>query len=529
MAPSPLLDAMGVGLMQVRTDGCVHYANPRAATLLGRDGQQLVGLHLSELAHPDDAAGLMASVERVLEGQDAGGTRDTRWLRPHGDVAHLSLNLRPVMSPRPAHDGSPVVIGLALVLDDIGERVQMAEMLGAARQADLASRAKTEFLSRMSHELRTPLNAMLGFAQLLRADPRQPLNPAQRQKVEHIERAGAHLLAMLSDVLDLSRIEAGAMPLHLQHVDVPRLVDDVLSLVHHQAEDARLQLSAHVAEGLVVHPGLPTPPLTVVADPVRLRQVLVNLLSNAIKYNRPGGLVRLEVMPVDGEVMFNIADTGPGMTPDQIAHLFEPFNRLGAERSGVEGTGIGLVIVKRLTELMRGRVDVSSVPGTGTSFKVWLAREGLRGQDIQLSATADTLDDCQEQPLDARRPALETDVLSVLYAEDNLINIELVRQVMRMRPQWQLEVALCGQQAIDMACQRPPDLLLLDMHLPDMDGLDVLAALRADATLADVPVLAVSADATTERIGRARAAGVNGYVTKPIDVPLLLAQIEQLI
>jgi PAS domain S-box-containing protein len=522
-----LVDAAGVGLALVRPDGCLQFVNPRAAAMLGRAPNELLGLHLADLVHPDDAACLQAGAEQVLQGQLSGHHRESRWILPGGHVAHLSMHLHPT---RTAPEADGPITGLALVLDDIGERLHMADLLGTAREAEQASKAKTEFLSRMSHELRTPLNAMLGFAQLLRVDPRHPLNDTQRQKVDHIERAGAHLLAMMSDVLDLSRIEAGSLPMSLQVVPVARAVEEALSLVSHQAAEAHLQIGAHVAEAVVVHPGLATPPLSVQADPLRLRQVLVNLLSNAIKYNRPGGRVLIEAMPMDGEVLFNVSDTGPGMSPIQLTHLFEPFNRLGAERTAVEGTGIGLVIVKRLLDLMHGRVNVSSAPGTGSSFKVWLPQAvgvggtAMGGDAPSVPAGSPAWAAASTGPHAGTRADLRT----VLYAEDNMINVELVRQVMRMRPHWHLEVALCGRQAIDMARNRPPDLLLLDMHLGDMSGLDVSDALASHAPTTAVPRVALSADAMPDQINEARARGFVDYLTKPLDVSRFLALLDQL-
>jgi PAS domain S-box-containing protein len=520
-----LVESAGVGLLHARVDGIVQFVNPRAAAMLGHTAAALVGLHLLDLVHPADAASLQARVEQVLQGHSAGDQRDLRCLKAGGGVAHLSLHLHPTFTTAHEDDIPGAITGLALVLDDVSERVHMAEVLGSARDAEQASRAKTEFLSRMSHELRTPLNAMLGFAQLLRVDPRFPLADAQRQKVDHIERAGAHLLAMMTDVLDLSRIEAGSLPMSLQAVAVGQIVEEAMSLVNHQATEARLQLSAHVAEPVVVHPGLAPPPLAVRADPVRLRQVLVNLLSNAIKYNRPGGRVMLEAMPVDGQVMFNVTDTGPGLSAEQVSHLFEPFNRLGAERTNVEGTGIGLVIVKRLTDLMHGRLDVSSAPGTGSSFKVWLAQTSLNADAARLRPQVPPT---AHRDLPLPQGEHGGPQRTVLYAEDNMINIELVRQVMRMRPHWHLDVALCGQQAIEMAQQHPPDLLLLDMHLGDMSGLDVSDALSHHAATSAIPRVALSADAMPDQISEARTRGFVDYLTKPLDVARLLALLDQL-
>jgi PAS domain S-box-containing protein len=522
-----LLDAVDVGLLRTGPDGVVQYANPRAAALLGRQPTALMGLHLLELVHPDDAPGLQAGLEQLLAGHACSLQRQARCHVAGGETTHLGLQFN--TTPPVAGDGAGQIGGLAVVLHEARDQLDMADALAHARQSDQASRAKTEFLSRMSHELRTPLNAMLGFAQLLRVDPRHPLTDVQRQKVDHIERAGAHLLAMMTDVLDLSRIEAGSLPLHLQTVAVADLVEEALSMVQHQAAQAQLHLSGHVAEAVVVHPGLAPPPLAVHADPVRLRQALVNLLSNAIKYNRPGGRVLIEAMPIDGEVMFNVSDTGPGLSAEQVSHLFEPFNRLGAEHTVIEGTGIGLVIVRRLAELMQGRVSVSSALGTGSSFKLWLPRATVLAADQATPGpTAPAHDTMLASPpshLLHERPSPQR---TVLYAEDNMINVELVRQVMHMRPHWQLDVAMCGQQAIDMARHRPPDLLLLDMHLGDMSGLDVSDALLSHPATAALPRVALSADAMPDQINEARLRGFAEYLTKPLDVGRFLGLLDQL-
>lgn len=273
-----------------------------------------------------------------------------------------------------------------------------------------------------------------------------------------------------------------------------------------QAADAGVQL-------------LDTPPeagLRVRADQLRLRQVLVNLLSNAIKYNRRSGQVLVEALGLDEEVVISVSDTGQGMSEQQLAHLFEPFNRLGAERTSIEGTGIGLVIVKRLVELMQGRIDVSSSPDEGTRFRIWLPRAAPEdhAQDSDFGQRVRTNFGGLDTGMDA--------TLTLLYAEDNAINVELLRQVMRMRPQWHLEVARDGHAAIAMARAEPPDLLLLDMHLGDMSGLDVSDALMMDAHTAMIPRVALSADVMPDQIAEARQRGFIEYLTKPLDVSRLL-------
>ncbi len=498
-----IFEAVGVGMARLSLHGRFTEVNQRFADITGRSRESLIGLHAHDITHPEDITTDQAQVEALLEGRQDRYALEKRYLRPDGATVWAVLNV--VLLRDDAHKP----LQLIAVIEDISERMRMQEAMSSARTAERASKAKTEFLSRMSHELRTPLNAMLGFAQLLRVDPRFPLNDSQRQKVNHIEQAGAHLLAMLTDVLDLSRIEAGSLPMCIEALPVGPVVDEAVALIGHQAAAAQLQLS-HV---------LPPPDLYTRADQVRLRQVLVNLLTNAIKYNKSGGRVMIEAMAVQHSVVFTVTDTGKGMSQTQLDHLFEPFNRLGAERTSVEGTGIGLVIVKRLVDLMQGRIEVSSSPCVGTSFRVWLPlaqtpEESTNGPESTRSAFG-CFDDGTRQHL------------TVLYAEDNMVNVELVRQVMRMRPQWHMEVARCGQEAIAMALSSPPDLLLLDMHLGDMSGLDVSDTLNHQPSTAGIPRVALSADVMPDQIREARDRGFVDYLTKPLDVARLLKLLDR--
>jgi signal transduction histidine kinase/CheY-like chemotaxis protein len=389
------------------------------------------------------------------------------------------------------------------------ERAQLDDARVAAQASDRANRAKTEFLSRMSHELRTPLNAVLGFAQLLRMNQRDPLTPGQGEQVRHIERAGQHLLAMINDVLDLSRIEEGALALQLAPLPVAGAVQEALVLLQTAASDAEVTL---VLQG--------GPPLRVRADAQRLRQVLVNLLSNAVKYNRRGGrvIVSWSADSAGGAAgcRIDVLDTGIGLDEAQRAHLFEPFNRLGAERGKVEGAGIGLVITQRLLHLMQGDLRVQSRPGLGSCFSVLLpaapagpaaAEAGVDGNDP---------------------PDPVTDAV-VLYVEDNRLNQELLRQVLRLRPALQLLCAPSGERALAMARDLQPQLLLIDWHLGDMDGAQVLQRLRALPGLSACPAVVLSADATRERQEAALRAGFDAYLTKPFGVADLLSCLDRLV
>ncbi len=396
-------------------------------------------------------------------------------------------------------DGQEVRCGY---ISDITEHKLYQEAMVAAETAERASQAKSEFLSRMSHELRTPLNAVIGFAQLLRIDTQPRLSEGQLRKVELIERSGAHLLAVISDVLDLSRIEAGDMPISLEPVHVDTVVLDVLAMVAESAQSSRVQLAGPQIELASA----------VQADRVRLRQILVNLVSNAIKYNRPDGLVRVRAWQLGSSISIEVSDTGMGLTPEQQQHLFEPFNRLGADQKGIDGTGIGLVIVKRLVDLMGGNLTVRSVPLVGTTFTV------------ELPAAEEDIQSDHGPLLDLPEPSGSA---TVLYVEDNEVNVVLVKQIMGLRPSWHLVVANSGAQALERVREHRPDLLLLDMHLGDMTGFELVDLLDADPATRGIPKVALSADAMPDRVHAAREKGFAAYITKPLNVAKLLQCLEE--
>lgn len=387
---------------------------------------------------------------------------------------------------------------------DITEHKLYQDACVAAETAERASQAKSEFLSRMSHELRTPLNAVIGFAQLLRMDTQLPLKEDQLRKVRLIERAGGHLLAVIGDVLDLSRIEAGSLPMSLEPLLLETVLQDAVSMVTEAAEQAQIEL---IVPALSVD-------LMVQADRVRLRQVLVNLLSNAIKYNRVGGTVRLQAWRDGDTVHCAVSDTGLGLTPEQQSHLFEPFNRLGAEQTSIDGTGIGLVIVQRLVALMNGQLSVESRRGAGSVFTV-----SLLAEETCERSTYAMLDDV----------LLPSRKATILYAEDNEVNVQLVSQILALRPAWTLSVAQSGEEALAMIATELPDLLLLDMHLGDMTGFELDDALQANPLTRGLTRVALSADAMPDRMHAAKARGFSAYLTKPLDVAALLNCLDDLL
>ena len=381
----------------------------------------------------------------------------------------------------------------------------------AKDEAEQANRAKSAFLSSMSHELRTPLNAILGFAQLLEAGDALPAEE-RRHYVQLIEGAGWHLLDLINDVLDLARIEAGGTQLKLEPVGLQQPLDECLKLLAPLAVGSEVALHCE-----------PLPPgACVLADHTRVRQVLLNLLGNAIKYNHPGGEVRIraELQPGSPDCWHvAVEDTGIGLTPGQLADLFQPFNRLGAERSNIEGTGIGLAITRQLIELMQGRFGVESTPGQGSRF--WFELPAADSAPVRTGAAAGP------ERAETAPAAGASRKRTVLYVEDNPTNLLLVSRVLLKQPDIHLLTAESGAAGLAIARSALPDLLILDIHLPDMDGYQILAALRQDARTAGIPAIALSANAMPADIQRGGEAGFVEYIPKPLRLQTFIASVRR--
>jgi PAS domain S-box-containing protein len=499
-----------VGIAHLAPDGRFLRVNQRLCEILGYQRHQLMRLRYHDVTLPGDVESHDQHASRLLAGEASRYMLEERYRHANGAVLWVSLTVALVRDAAGAPDY------FISVIEDITARKQTQAALLAAQAAERANAAKTEFLSRMSHELRTPLNAVLGFSQLLQMDSSHPMSADQRAKLQHIESAGTHLLAMINDVLDLSRIESGGMPLTAETVALKIAVPEAVALVAPAARESGVQIELDPpapGESAGHH---------VQADHLRLRQVMVNLLSNAIKYNRAHGrvTVRWSAAPDGENVRLEVQDTGQGLNVEQRAHLFEPFNRLGAERSSIEGTGIGLVVTQRLVQLMGGTIEVDSQPGIGSCFTVTLPAAPSDGVSIaSLGDNAATRD--AARVTGARR--------TVLYAEDNPMNVELVREVMRLRQDCRLLVARSGREAVQLAQRERPDLLLLDMHLGDMTGLDVASRLAKDPALAHLPLVALSADAMPAPIAAADRAGFRAYLTKPLDVAAFLHCIDDIL
>jgi PAS domain S-box-containing protein len=409
---------------------------------------------------------------------------------------------------------------------DVTRQRETEHALRDKRAAELASQAKSEFLSRMSHEIRTPLNAVLGFAQLLKLA--QFENEGERQShIQHILRAGQHLLGLVNDVLDLQRVEEGRLNLELRAVVLDDVVDHCMSLLTPQAEAAGINLVNLVPGGI-----------TVQADEQRLRQVLLNIGSNGIKYNRPGGQARWSVeSPAPERVRLVIEDDGPGMSPEQLTKLFQPFERLGKETSSIEGSGLGLIIARSLTEEMHGRLDVRSQIGLGTRVLIELPCLQVLDAGTPQSPQPGALppEPSNSAPMEPAPfvrepgpPPAPGRPVRLMYVEDNRINAMLFEQALKLQPGFELRIAEDGQHALEIASRWTPDVLVLDAHLPGMSGFEALLALRTLPGLDQTPAFMCSADAMPEDVQRALDAGFIGYWTKPIEVQQVLADLADL-
>ena len=496
-----ILDHAPIGVAYTDTSGRIWEANPKLREMLGLHNGQLSSVHIADLLHADDREAEAKARQRLLSGAVPMARWRMRCLTAEGDTLWTQVGVSVL------RDAQGNAHRMVWVLEDITEHLALEDAQRARQGAEAANLAKSEFLSRMSHELRTPLNAMLGFSQLLELDRRQPLAPHQLEWTTQIRQAGWHLLHMINDTLDLSRIESGHIELTPTTLDLGDLVAASVALLADSADKRAVRVDVQLSAGA----------RAVIGDATRVKQILTNLLSNAIKYNNDGGQVTVSSRQADaGMVAIEVTDTGTGMSPSQVSQLFQPFNRLGREAGAVEGTGIGLVISLRLAELMGGTLHARSAAGHGSTFT------------LELPRAAATLAPPQA-PDDADLPVATYRRRLVHYIEDNETNAEVMRGILALRPQIQLDVSTLGLDGLAAIRSRRPSLVLLDMHLPDIDGLELLRHLQADPALGDIPVIVVSADATQARIAQAINAGATHYLTKPVNVPQFLSALDEVL
>lgn len=503
-------EAVGVGLWTLDLESGVVEWNAQMYRLYGlapRTPAPQATVWMEDLAHPQDRARVARERKRSRVAGEIDFETDFRIRQPDGGWRWVACRSR-----RALRNGRPTLFGIHL---DIQKAKLAEQALRDKAAAEQASRAKSEFLAHMSHELRTPLNAVIGFSQLLAHDGIDALSASQRERAQRIEAAGNHLLALVDDVLDLAAIEAGSLAIADEAVALDGLLRDVVQWMEPLARRAEVELRAEPVGAGAVR-----------ADARRLRQVLTNLVSNAIKYNHRHGWVRLRTQSRRREALEGwdviVTDNGPGLSPEQQRGLYEPFNRVGAERGNVVGTGIGLTIAHRLVDRMGGTLEVRSEVNAGCEFRVWLPK--AIGSAHWAAAPAH--DAAGIAPPAAGSSA---DTLHVLCIEDDPTNLLLVQQLIALRPAIALRLAADGASALRDALAAPPDVMLIDMHLPDIDGLEVLRRVREAPELGKTVCIALSANAMAEDIVRARAAGFADYWTKPIAFGPFLAQLDALI
>ena len=490
----------------LRADGSIVYpfVSEGCHEIFGLEPEQIqnnAGL-IGELIHPEDRAALRESIldsARTLQPWHwqcrlvRPGTGEIRWIQG-------------ASRPEPQANGDVVWDGVVM---DVTERKYAEEDRQAREEAVRANRAKSEFLSRMSHELRTPLNAILGFGQVLAFSD---LAEQDAMALSYIVKGGQHLLSLVDEVLDLSRAETGELYLALGEVAADEVARECVGLVARLAE-------ARSVTCLVRNPPCAA---TLCCDEQRLRQILLNLLSNAIKYNREGGriVVSFEPRPAN-RLRLNVTDTGPGISPEGIARLFVPFERLEQERGDVEGTGLGLVVSRRVAEAMDGSVGVQSVVGHGSTFWIELPLAAAQPKSVpEIARHADAPIPGADAPPKA----------TLLYIEDNLSNLQVMQMLLaRCRPHWRFVSARDGCTGLEQARQQPPELILLDLQMPGMRGEDVLDHLRGDSATRHIPVIVLSADATAHSRERLLAQGADEYVSKPFQMDHLLELFDRVL
>jgi PAS domain S-box-containing protein len=516
-----LYDLAPVGYLATSEHGMIRQANLTAAGLFGMVRSALLNHPLSQRILNEDQDVYYRHRKLLIENQET-PPFELRMVKQDGTSfwAHLTMTLAS------GADGAPE---MRAVLSDISDRKQVEserlilqqdlqtkndELERARVVADKANQAKSDFLSSMSHELRTPLHAILGFGQLLGSGTSADSPPPtleQKKSIEQILKAGWHLLELINEILDLSVIEAGKIVLSMESLSLPEIIRECQNMIEPMAQQRAIRVILPEQEI----------PCFIEADRIRIKQILINLLSNAIKYNKPGGTVSITYgARRAGHISICVTDTGAGLSQDNLLQLFQPFSRLSKNIGKEEGTGIGLVVCKRLVELMGGTIDVESIVGKGSTFSIELAQATSR-QTTNTPATLAVHGDNQTGDRSKEHSR------SLLYVEDNLANLMLVQSIIARRPLIRLLTAPNGKRGIDMAREYLPDIILMDIDLPDISGIEVLKMLSDDVSTAHIPVIAISANAMPRDIEMGKKAGFVRYLTKPINVDAFMKFLDE--
>ena len=493
-----ILDTAIDGFIAVNMEGRILEANPAYCEMLGYTREELLQIHIPELEAVESLEETAAHFRRIIAlGHDR---FDTRQRCKGGSLVDVEISVTLV-------DFGDKKIFYAFIRDISERKFSEQQLILARDESERANAAKSEFLSRMSHELRTPLNAILGFGQLLELDTEHPLTEQQTNYALEIIHSGSHLLELVNEVLDLSRIESGHLSVSLTPVRVAPLIESCVAQIQPLAEAHAIRTTLEVKNEFVV-----------LADQTRLKQVLLNLLSNAIKYNHEGGSILLECVVINDErLRINVRDSGRGIAAEAIPRLFRPFERIESAYDGIDGTGIGLALTKNLVEAMHGDIGVESVPGEGSTF--WF--------ELPLSSTSETTTGIEATPITVT--ASSGTRSKVLYVEDNPSNLRLVQSVLAPRADIELLDAGNAEDGLDIATDQIPALILLDINLPGMDGYEALRQLQANALTRHIPVIAISANAMRSDIESGKAAGFAEYITKPIDIAELIKLIDKIL
>ncbi|MDP2759368.1 MAG: PAS domain S-box protein, partial [Sideroxyarcus sp.] len=478
-------------IMTTDPSGIITDVNKQMEALTGCTRDELIGAPIkNNFTNPERAE---AGIKQVLSEKKVSNYELTARARD-GKETVVSLNATTF------YDRDRRLQGVFAAARDVTERKRLdVELESAKSVAEKANLAKSEFLSSMSHELRSPLNAILGFGQLMESDSPPP-TPVQKESIAQILQAGWHLLKLINEILDLTKVESGQVPMSREPVSLAEVMLECQSMIEPQAQQRGIK------------PTFPQPDIHyfVHADRTRLKQVLINLLSNAIKYNREQGTVEVKCAEsAPGRIRISVRDSGAGLSPEQLAQLFQPFNRLGQEAGGEEGTGIGLVVAKRLVELMGGTIGVESTVGAGSVF--WFELISVADPHLPMEQGEAAV---LTQPHVPRGAGLHT----LLYVEDNPANLQLVEQIIARHHDIHLLTAVNGSSGIEIARVSRPDVILMDINLPGINGLEALKILRSDPATAHIPVIAVSANAMPQDIEKGMKAGFFRYLTKPIKV-----------
>jgi len=504
-----ILTSANFSIIATDEKGIIQLFNVGAERMLGYTAAEVVNkINPSDIHDPEEVSARAQELSLELATPIAPGFEALAFKASRGieDIYDLTY-IRKDGSRFPAsvsitalRDDHGDVIGYLLIGTDSSARKRAESELNEAMDvAEKANRAKTDFLSAMSHELRTPLNAVLGFAQLMETGSPAP-TPSQKRNLDQILKAGWYLLELINEILDLALIESGKVTLSHEPVSLPEVMLECRAMIEAQAQKRGIGMK---------FPRFETP-YFVQADRTRVKQVLINLLFNAIKYNKPGGAVSVEyTLGAKDSIRISVRDTGAGLAAEQVAQLFQPFNRLGKETSTEEGTGIGLVVTKRLVELMGGTIGVDSVVGVGSVF--WIELTLTAAPQLALrEAEGPALAQAQAPP--------GTPLRTLLYVEDNPANLELVEQLIARRPDMRLLSAAEGNLGIEFARAYQPEVILMDINLPGISGIAAMKILRADPSTAHIPIIALSANAVPRDIEKALEAGFFNYLTKPIKV-----------